>query len=389
MLSWSDINMNLDKRTMRRIILILFAAIAFAVALLQFDKVSAAFAGLIKVLSPLIIGLATAFVLNPMMSWFEKRVFRGIKAARALSIVLCFILLFGVLTVITLIIVPEVRDTLALLIKAFPGYVDAASKWIASTLGSFGVSLDWVNAEGIDWQKISQSVLDYLQGHSGNAMLGNVAGIAASVVGGITNVVMGFILAIYVLLQKEKVGDFCSRFVLAYFSEDAAGRMFRVSSLTADCFSKFISGQLVEAIIIGMLCFIGMTIFRFPYALVTSAIISVTALVPVFGAWIGALLGALLILMMSPMKALLFLLFIVVLQQLENNLIYPKVVGTSMGLPGLLVLVAVLVGGSAGGVAGMLLGVPVCAVVYVLLKESISVRLSKKAKKPPVKPEKQ
>ena len=194
-------------------------------------------------------------------------------------------------------------------------------------------------------------------------------GATTSLLSGVVNVLLAFVFAMYLLAQKEAVCTHLKRLVTTVLPRQKAQRVLYIAKLSNQTFTNFISGQTIEAVIIGVLCFIGMLIFKMPYAGVVSVIVGATALVPVFGAWLGGGFGAFLILLTEPVKALWFIVFIVVLQQLEGNLIYPKVVGKSVGLPGILVLMAVTIGGGAFGVLGMLLCVPVCAVLYSLYCE--------------------
>jgi predicted PurR-regulated permease PerM len=189
---------------------------------------------------------------------------------------------------------------------------------------------------------------------------------------------MGVLIGFRLMVQRESVGRFFRRFVRAYTSRNTANSIFRVVHLSAGAFRSFITGQLKEAVALGCMCYLGMIIFGFPYAGATSAVIGFCAIIPVFGAWIGGAAGALLSLTASPIKALLFIVFIVCLQAFDNNFVYPRIVGNSMNLPGLLVLLAVLIGGDIAGAAGMLLGVPLCSVMYTLINTSISNRLEKK-----------
>jgi predicted PurR-regulated permease PerM len=195
------------------------------------------------------------------------------------------------------------------------------------------------------------------------------------------NTALGVVIAIYILATKEQAGAFTNRLIRALLPENLYLRLMRLLKISCDAFSSFITGQLVEAVILGSLCFIGMTVFRFPYAGAISVLVGVTALIPVIGALIGEAVGTFLILMVDPLKAFLFLVFVLILQALEGNFIYPKVVGKSVGLPGLLVLVSVIVGGNISGVMGVLLAVPVCSILYALAKEFIVFREARASKK--------
>ena len=225
----------------------------------------------------------------------------------------------------------------------------------------------------LDWNKITS----FIQNGATN-VISSTFNAAASVVNGTINFFLGLIFAFYLLSQKEKLMVQTKRFLYAFFPEKKMDSILRVGSLANKTFSNFISGQCTEAVILGVLCFIGMSVFRFPYALMISVLVGFMSLIPIFGAFIGVAIGAFLILMVSPLKALWFVVFFIVLQQVEGNLIYPRVVGNSIGLPAIWVLVAVIVGGSAMGILGMILFIPLCSVLYALLREAVPKKLSEK-----------
>ena len=229
----------------------------------------------------------------------------------------------------------------------------------------------------INWTKAVSAVTSYLQEH-GASIFNTTIGVTTSVFVGLFNFILGFVFAIYLLMQKEKIGGQFKRLLYAYIKKERVDKFLSVMSLAQNAYSRFVTGQLTEAVIIGVLCFIGMLIFSMPYATLISTLIAFTALIPMIGAFIGTAVGALLILMVDPIKALWFIVFIIVLQQFESNLIYPRVVGKSIGLPGIWVLTAVTIGGSLFGILGILLSVPLCSVIYTLLSNAIEKRLQKK-----------
>lgn len=229
----------------------------------------------------------------------------------------------------------------------------------------------------IDWNKVVNIVTDSIK-NGGSAVFNTTLGITSSIVGGVMNLVLSLVFSIYLLLQKEQLGAQLKNVMLAFLPPQRVEKILSVGRLSNRIFSKFVSGQCTEAVILGLLCFTGMSIFSMPYAMMISVVVGVTALIPMFGAFIGAGIGAFLILMVDPMQAFWFLIYIVVLQQLEGNLIYPRVVGKSVGLPGLWVLVAVTIGGNLWGVMGILLSVPLCSVVYSLFRQLVRDRLKKK-----------
>jgi predicted PurR-regulated permease PerM len=236
---------------------------------------------------------------------------------------------------------------------------------------------DYISRYNFNWEQIFGNVYNFLINSGGN-MLQSTFQMASSIIGGVIDFFLGFIFAVYILLQKEKLGQQSRKLIYAYLPERMADKIISVCSLAAKIFAKFLSGQCLEAVILGSIFFVAMSIFRFPYALMISVLIGFTALIPVFGAFIGCFVGAFLILIVDPWMALWFILLFFVLQQLEGNFIYPHVVGGSVGLPSMWVLLAVTIGGSTMGVAGMLIFIPMASVLYTLLREATYKRLAKR-----------
>jgi predicted PurR-regulated permease PerM len=203
------------------------------------------------------------------------------------------------------------------------------------------------------------------------AVMGNALNITTTFAGKLVSGILSFIIAIYVLAYKEKLGAIARRTTIAFLPEGIAETVLDVAQLSYTTFYNFITGQLTEAVILGSLCYIGMLIFRFPYSAAIGMLVGITSLIPIVGAFIGTIIGAFLIIMVSPLKALLFVVFLLVLQQIEGNLIYPKVVGKSVGLPDILVIIAVLIGGRIGGISAVLMSVPVCSILYSLFKTQL------------------
>ena len=246
-----------------------------------------------------------------------------------------------------------------------PQSVDKLEQWwhqLSAFLSGFGAYLPELQ---LNSDEIIKSITDFFT-DQGSAMVNKTLDITFSIFKMFFNIILALIISLYVLGQKESHGRSCRRALRAILKPERADRALEFISLVNRSFTNYVTGQVTEAIILGLLCLTGMLIFGFPYAPVISVVISFTALIPIFGAWIGAIVGAFLIVFVDPMKALWFLVFLIVLQQVEGNLIYPKVVGKSVGLPGIWVLAAVTLGGGAFGILGMLLGVPICAVIYSL-----------------------
>lgn len=380
--------MELNRDTIKKILFIIFSAILFYIVLIHLNDVWAFLMKALRVLTPIIIGLCIAFILNPLMSLIEGRMLiplakrlpqTGKTLARGVSVFLSMIIVAGMIALLVLLIVPEVEEALTILANTLPASILS----LAETVNEFLDRFDLIEfriplGQASDWMKFLSTIPGYIEDAFKNGMLQDIANTARSVLGTLMNVILGLILSIYLLMGKERIFRFLRRFTRAFSTEKTARRILKVSAVSENSFRNFVTGQLTEALIIGVLCFVGMVVFRFPYPTATSAVIGVTALIPVFGAWVGGILGALLSLSHSFSKALLFVLFLVILQQLETNLIYPRVVGKTMGLPGILVLVSVMLGAGIAGVLGMLLAVPICSIVYVLMTEAVEKRLAKK-----------
>ena len=373
--------MKFTKANIKTIILILFSAVGFWMVLHHLSSVWAAILNIISILSPVILGICLAFVLSPLVDALEKGIFLkmtaklkdgGKKLARGLSIIFSIIVVAGVLAAIVLLVIPEVEEAFKTIGETLPGSVTKAIRSINELLTYLEVDFRIGFETASNWEELLIAAKDTISEALETGVLKDIAHTATSVIKGFINFFMGLVLSVYMLSQREEVTLFMRRLIQAYFSKKTADNILDVSLLTRRCFRNFVSGQLLEALIIAALCFFGMLIFRFPYPTATSAVVGLTALIPVFGAWIGGIVGALLALSDSLTKALLFVVFLIGLQQLEGNIIYPRVVGKSMGLPGMLVFLSVLLGGSIGGVVGMLLAVPICAILYVLIKRSVA-----------------
>ncbi len=367
--------MKLDFKNTRQILLIVFiSAIIFALVF-NFVGVLGFVSTIVSFITPIIIALCIAFVLNVFLTGFETKVFKFLKTSkhnflrklcRPLCLVLTYVLAFGLLSLIVLVIIPDISDTVAYIIDRLPTFIVDSREWLVNTLQSFNIPTDEIPK--IDVNTLMETVKSITSKYS-NTIVNDAINITGSVLNVLSNILFGVIVSIYILAQKEKIGAFAKRVVDSFLPENSAKVVHHIAKQIFTSFTKFIGGQFTEAIILGVLCYIGMLIFRFPNAEIISIIICITALIPIVGAWVGAFVGAFLILITDPIKALLFALFLIILQQLEGNLIYPKVVGKAVGLPGVIVISAVLVGSNVGGVLGALIAVPLSAVIYTLLKE--------------------
>lgn len=328
--------------------------------------------------SSLIVGCVIAYVLNILMSFYEKYYFRKssnaavIKSRRIVCLLASMLTLVAVVALVIGLVVPELASCVRLLGAEVPQAVDGAMEWLEKSgiLASVMSEEAAASFAAIDWQeKIGQMVQMFAQGVGGVAQVA-VSAVSATI-SAVTRFVIGLIFAIYLLIGKETLSAQLKRVMNRYLKPSWNEKICYVVKVFDNCFHNFIVGQCIEAVLLGVLCIVGMTILRFPYAMMIGTLIGFTALIPIAGAYIGAGVGAFMIMTVSPVQAVGFLIFIVVLQQLEGNLIYPKVVGSSIGLPGVWVLAAVTVGGGILGIPGMLVGVPATAAIYQLIKQDL------------------
>lgn len=329
--------------------------------------------------SSLIVGCVIAYVLNILMSFYEKYYFRKstnkavIRGKRIVCLMASILTLVAVVALVVGLVLPELASCVRLLAAEVPQAVDGAMEWLEESgiLASIMSEEAAASFATIDWQeKIGQMVQVLAQGVGGVAQM--AVGAVSATISVVTRFAIGFIFAIYLLTGKETLSAQVKRVMNHYIKPSWNEKIRYVVNVFDNCFHNFIVGQCIEAVLLGVLCIVGMTILRFPYAMMIGTLIGFTALIPIAGAYIGAGVGAFMIMTVSPIQAVGFLVFIVILQQLEGNLIYPKVVGSSIGLPGVWVLAAVTVGGGILGIPGMLIGVPATAAIYQLLKQDLN-----------------
>lgn len=327
---------------------------------------------------PLLVGFAIAYVLNILMSFYEKHYFKKFSDAkavklsrRAVCLTSAILTLIAITALIIWLVIPELALCLRFLIAEIPSLVQ---KLMSNSMLKDILSEDTLSAlSGLEWNSYITKAAEYfVSGFS--SIAGTVFSAVSSVFTGVFNALISIIFAIYILLSRDRLKEQCRRLINCYAKDKWKNKAMHLLSVTDKSFHSFIVGQCIEAVILGVLCTIGMLIFGFPYATMIGALVGFTALVPIAGAFIGAGAGAVMILTVSPVKALLFIVFIVVLQQLEENLIYPKVVGKSVGLPSIWVLAAITVGGGLMGIMGMLVAVPIVSAAYKLLREDVEKR---------------
>ncbi len=381
--------MELNPKTMKKLALLIAFGIILFLGLSNLNPILAFVGVLFRLLFPFLLGLCIAFVLNVPMRFLEKLIFGApdapqgkikAKIRRPLSLLLTLVLVLGIIVVVMFLVIPELGRTLASLANQIPVFVSSLQSWLNGLADKYPDIYAQLNSLEINWQDIGTKLAAFLQDKAGdmvNFTMGAVTNAVSSIVAALTNFFLGSVFAIYVLMQKEKLGHQLTKLLNAYLPKRTK-RITEVCSLAHKTFSSFLSGQCLEAIILGTILFLTMSLFRFPYALLISVLTAFTALIPIFGAIIAWVVGGFLILLVNPMQALWFIILFQVVQQIEGNLIYPHVVGNSVGLPSIWVLAAVTIGGSLMGIPGMLFFIPLCSVLYALLRESTNRRLCRK-----------
>ena len=378
--------MEWNKQNIKGLLLVVCGGVAFYCALQNLDVVWGAVRGLLGILAPFLLGGALAFVLNVPMRAIERHLLqnsrRGAKLRRPLALVLTLLAVLGVLALASLVIGPGIADAVMSIIREIPAAFDRLQKQLNGLAESLAAYLpmiqEWLAGVNIDWESLSRRVLEYAQA-LGSGIVSSGGGFIGGVVSGVSTFVIGLIFSFYILLQKEKLSRHGRQVIYGLLPLRQADRTLEILRLASRTFSSFLSGQCLEACILGTLFAVAMTIFRMPYALLVGVLIALTALIPIVGAFIGCAVGALLIAIDDPWKALWFIVLFLVLQQIEGNLIYPHVVGSSVGLPSIWVLAAVTLGGKLMGITGMLFFIPLCSVVYALFRSYVKGRLEKKA----------
>ncbi len=333
-------------------------------------------------LKPLILGGVIAYIVNILMCFYENTIFKKAPKGK-LSILkrpLCMVLAYLSIVLIAMLVVhmimPELISCIEFIFREFPSSLNSAYIWLEenfdiSSYSSLGIEAYLADLNKLDWQSILQKAGTSLVVGIGDAM-GIAAGVLSTTISGIVNVVLALIFSIYMLLSKDSLLRQAKLLLNRYLKEHLVNTVYYAAGVFNSTFHSFIVGQCAEAVILGILCIAGMLILRMPYAVMIGTLIGFTALIPIAGAYIGALVGAFMIFTIDPVKAVIFLVFLFVLQQLEGNLIYPKVVGSTIGLPAIWVLAAVTVGGGMFGIPGMLIGVPLAASVYQLIKNDVA-----------------
>lgn len=338
---------------------------------------------ILSILKPFILGIAIAFLINVPMRFYEDKILRPIfrklklksnkSLIRIIALLITLITLGMLMSALINLIIPQLVKSTSSLLGSVPQYIDSLQNYITNYISHINIS-----------DKLHQNLLSSIENisnfmiKSANYFISNIVGITFGITSAITNILLGFIIAIYILLSKDKLAVQCKKVLYAFFSDKTVNNIFKIFELADNKFSKFIVGQCTDGIVLGSLCFIGMTIFKMPYAILISTLIAITDLIPIFGTFMGAVVSAFILLMVNPITSLYFIIMIVIIQQVEGNFIYPFIVGNSIGLSSFWILVPIIIGSSTFGVIGILIGVPLFSIIYKLTSEHINKKLSKK-----------
>ena len=374
-----------SKLSMKKIRELIVFTVLIVVALWKFDVVLGVIRAIWGIIFPFVLGGAIAFVINVPMSFLEKKLFgkakeKGSKVAgklaRPVSLLLTIVLVVGVIVLVMFGLIPQLTETIGSLMNSIADFIPQMQSWVREFTHNNREIMDLVNQMEFNPNKAIQWGMSILGNGAGNFMNTTMTAVG-SIVSGVTTFFIAFSFACYILFQKEKLHVQVRKVFFAFIPKRKAEVILEVCSLTYRTFANFLAGQCLEAVILGSMFVITLSILKMPYALLIGIIIAFTALIPIFGAFIGCALGCLLIFMVSPKQAILFILVFLILQQIEGNLIYPHVVGSSVGLPSIWVLAAVTIGGNLLGIVGMLIFIPLVSVLYTLFREYVYLRLKK------------
>ena len=376
--------MEVNSRFVKKAMFLISFAIILIFILYNIGTVVDVLGKLISIISPFILGLVIAFIFNGPMRFFEVKIFgnKGFRKLspglkRVISYLITLMIFIFVFLLISFIIIPELINTLQDLVNKSSSYIEKVQEFVTTIIEDNPQLMEWASFVEFDWDQIRNNSIEFTK----NSLIGvleSTLNFSMSIVSGTISFALAFVFSIYVLFQKEKLNRQMRKLILAVCNRKVSDRIFYISNLTNRIFSSFLYGQLMEAIILGLLFFVAMTIFKFPYPLMISVTIAVTSIIPIFGSFVGAFIGAFLIVVINAKMALWFVIMFIIIQQIEGNLIYPFVAGKASGLPSIWILVAVTVGGSLMGVFGILLFIPIFSISYTLLSEYVNNRLKEK-----------
>ena len=384
--------MELNKKNVRIILAIITFTLFLLWVVLNTNTVVSFISKTISVIFPFILGIAIAFVLNILTKFFEEKLFsrknkknrrnkkpKTSTGKRVISMILAIVVLLAIVALVVGLVIPELIKTIKILGDSLPELLEEGKVYISDLLVKYPQINDSITdlQESIENININDEINKFLNTY-GSGLLQTSINVISSFAGAVVTFIIALAFAIYALAQKEKLILQSKKMLYAYVKEKTADKIMNIARTANQTFSNFISGQFIEALILGFLCMVGMLLLNIPYAVTIGVLVSFTALIPIVGAIIGCVIGAIMILAYSPIKAVIFVIFLLILQQIEGNVIYPKVVGSSVGLPGIWVLVAITIGGSLWGLVGILLSVPLFSVIYAILGENVNSKLKNK-----------
>lgn len=376
--------MHFDKKSVRNIFLVVCAGIVLYWILHETERFNTVVDLISGIISPFVTGAVLAFIINVPMRAIEDylKFLTKPNSKRLVAVIITLILVLLVLGLVFWLLIPQVIQTFQSLVPKLYTFILDTGNSISAFLNRYPQLMEWIinntDLEKVDWAVLAQKVIG-IAGSGVSTVLGGAFSAIGSVTGAIMNLFISLVFAIYCLFQKELLARQGRKLIYAFLPEKVSDKIVSILRLSNCTFSNFLSGQCVEVCILGAMFAVSMAVFRMPYIPLVSVLVAVTAFIPIVGAWIGCAFGAFFMLVNDPMQAVWFVVLFLVIQQIENNMIYPRVVGTSIGLNGMWVLVAVAVGGELMGVIGMLLMIPVTSVIYALLREYTNYRLSTKS----------
>lgn len=357
----------------KKIVQIVIAAILIYLIMRYWEYLIDGVIILLNVLMPLIVGVCIAYVVNIVMNFYEVKLLPKFKGRRIVSMIMAYGSILLTAAIVVILVVPELKSCVEVLVDSLPEAFEQLEEFVDNNYNKIEFIIKDFNPEDMDWNKIVNDIITWSQTGFSNT-IGAVIGYVSSIFSVIVNFVMGLIFSIYILADKERLKGQVWKLMNTYLGTSICDNISYVLKILDKCFHRFIVGQCIEAVILGTLCVVGMLIFRFPYAVMIGILIGCTALIPIAGAYIGGAVGAIMIFTESPFKAFMFVIFLVILQQFEGQVIYPKVVGNSIGLPGIWVFSAVIVGGGLFGIPGILLGIPLVSAAYQIILNDLRKR---------------
>lgn len=377
--------MELNKNNIKKIMLLIAFGILLCFGLANLHRVPSLLSWIGYVLEPITFGIVVAYIFNALVHEIEIHTFSWInhrctkrwpKIRHPISVIATMLIIAGIFILVAWVVIPDLISAITKLSSVIPSFVDQLQRNYNQLNTKYPAISKQLKNVHIDWTSLSQMLSKYTHQIATN-LVSYMITWTTNLFRGFLTFILGLVIAINILLQKKTLKKQMRKLLLAYLPNKFTNKTFKVCHLANEAFAGFITGQCLGAVLLGVMCFVGMTLLRFPFALLISVFVAILSFLPFIGQFFSALIGALIILTVNPVQAFWYIVYVIALQQLNGNLVYPKVVGSKMGLPVLWVLVAITIGGNAFGIVGMLVSIPIFAVIQVLLRENINERLSK------------